>query len=186
MEITPKEFGQRFEILAAYFSDSSDLQTLLQSMTHERVARGTALIRYLGPCATLYLVWDGTLSVSVGADDGKKVTLGDLGPGEWVGEVTMIDPGPSTATVTAVTDCTLLALPHETLNRLRQQHPSAASALLHAFSLNLVERLRAYGEQVLAKVGEAEYQLQPPAPAGGKSGAVALLARLMGIHGGQA
>ena len=49
------------------------------------------------------------------AADGRENLLAVLGPGEMFGELSLFDPGPRTATATAVTDATLLGLGHDDL-----------------------------------------------------------------------
>lgn len=122
------------------------------------------------------------MSVSIEHSDGKKVVLGHIGPGEWVGEITLIDPGPATASVTADSDSVVLALPHEAFAKLRASRPSAGGALLRSISLNLAERLRAHSGEVLQKISGTEDRLLPET-AHEKRAAMGLLAKLMGVRG---
>lgn len=119
--------------------------------------------------------------LSASIEDGDvKVVIGDIRPGEWVGEITLIEPGPATASVTCVEESYLLALSHEAFNVLRVGHPGAAGALLHALSLNIAERLRATSERVIEQIGDNEYQLQDMPPKE-KAAAVGLITRLLGM-----
>jgi CRP/FNR family cyclic AMP-dependent transcriptional regulator len=181
VEVTVDEFTSRFGALAKQFPSSSDLAVVLQSMSFDSVPAGTRLIEYDGPCSTLYLVWDGLLSASLN-DGGGKIMLGQIGPGEWIGEVTLIEPGPASATVSCTEDSTLLSMSHETFNKLRNDSPAAAGALMHALSLNLVDRLRAYGKRAAHEIAEGEYALEELAPRE-RTAIITLIARLMGIKG---
>ncbi len=183
MEITPGTFKQRFKSAAACFPGSQDLQAFLQDMEVTHVPAGTSLIEQKGECSTLYLVWEGSLAVSIEDSDGQKILLGHIGPGEWVGEVTLIDPGPSTATVMTDSDCVLLSLPHEAFAQMRARHPGAAGALLRMISLNLAERLREHSGEVLQKISDTTYRRLPEITRE-KRAAAGLLARLKGVRGG--
>jgi CRP/FNR family transcriptional regulator, cyclic AMP receptor protein len=163
MEITTAEFRHRFKNLAAEFAAVSDIDVLLQNCSLSIVPSGTRIIDYQGTCSTLYLVWSGLLTASI-EDGGTKLVIGDIRPGEWVGEVTLIEPGPATASVSCVEESQLLALSHEKFNTLRVSHPRAASALLHALSLNIAERLRTTSERVIEQIGSSEYRLQDMPP----------------------
>lgn len=178
MDITTEQFQKQFKALAARLI-TADVDALLHSCSLTLVPAGTRIIEYGGPCSTLYLVWQGLLSATIEEGD-VKLVLGDIGPGEWVGEVTLIEPGPATASVTCVEDCYLFALSHEAFNRLRASHPGAASLLLHALSLNLAERLRTTSERVIEQIGKSEYRLQDLS-AEEKAAKVGVITRLLGM-----
>lgn len=181
MEITPEQFKPCFKSVAAHFSDAEDLRALLQYMDVIRVAAGTRLIARNDPCSTLYLIWEGSLSISLKNGDAGMV-LGHAGPSEWMGEAALLDPAPAIMSVSAARDTTLLALSHEQFEALRKAHPKAASALLHALSTGMAERLRNYASRA-----RREYRRNATeVPAGcteDKLGTIALLRILMGIAG---
>src|SRR3990172_847652 len=112
MDITTEQFRNRFKALAAHVASKNDLEALVQNCFLSLIPAGTRIIGYGGACSTLYLVWSGLLSASIEEGD-IKLVLGDIQPGEWVGEVTLIEPGPATASVTCVEDSYLLALSHD-------------------------------------------------------------------------
>jgi hypothetical protein len=181
MQITADEFRRRYKAIAGLFGSAPQLEALLREMALTRAAAGTELIQFHGPCSTLYLRWEGSLAVSI-EGNGAAIRIGELGPGEWVGEVTLIEPGSASATVTAIKDSVLLALPHEAFGRLQARDPAAASALLHAISLNLAERLRVTGARATQCIGQgAEHSdTLPPEE---RAGVIGLVANLMGIRG---
>jgi len=147
MKITLEQFKPCFKSVAAHFSDVEDLRALLQHLDVIRIAAGTRLIAGNDPCSTLYLIWEGSLSISLKNGDAGMV-IGHAGPGEWMGEVALLDPAPAIMSVSAARDTTLLALSHEQFEALRKAHPKAASALLHALSMGMAERLRNYASRV--------------------------------------
>jgi len=188
MEITAKQFQSRFKSLAAQFRSPADIDVLLQNCVLTRVPEGTRLITHRGPVSSLYLVWSGLLTANIEEGD-VKLELGDISPGHWVGEVTLIDPGPANASVTAVQDSELLTLTHETFNRLRKSHPPVAGALLRALCLNITERLRPTGERVIDQIDSHAYRLHdlpPEEQAKGMKLIASLLVGLLGAHPGGA
>jgi CRP-like cAMP-binding protein len=56
--------------------------------------------------------------------------IADLGPGAVVGELSLLDHGPRTATVTCVTDCELLVIDQRNFIAVLQQVPTMAVKLL--------------------------------------------------------
>ena len=65
-----------------------------------------------------------------------------LGPGEMFGELSLFDPGPRTATASALTDARLLGLGHDDLTPWLTGRPEVALSLLQA----LAQRLRRTNE----------------------------------------
>jgi CRP/FNR family cyclic AMP-dependent transcriptional regulator len=80
-----------------------------------------------------HLVLSGSADVTV---HGKKVRT--LGPGEYFGEISMIDGRPRSATVTAASPLTTLAVPHLAFQDLLDDEPEVARQLL----VRLCDRLR--------------------------------------------
>jgi hypothetical protein len=76
------------------------------------VAKGSAIITQGEAGEELYLVLDGIGEVEV---DGKRV--GNLGPGAIIGERTLLDGGPRTATVTALTAVRVASVPAAEVDR---------------------------------------------------------------------
>jgi CRP/FNR family transcriptional regulator len=68
--------------------------------------------------------------------------LAVLGPGEMFGELSLFDPGPRTATVAAITDCSLSSLAHDSLRPWLAGRPELCVQLLQA----LAQRLRRTNE----------------------------------------
>lgn len=72
-----------------------------------------------------FVVLTGKVEVTRG---GRKVA--DLGPGAVVGEMSLLDHGPRTATVTCVTDCELLVIDQRHFRSVLQEVPAMAVKLL--------------------------------------------------------
>ena len=68
--------------------------------------------------------------------DGERINK--LGPGEFFGEIALIERGPRTATVTAETPCRLLILNHRAFHSLMEEFPEVAASVL----VTLAHRLR--------------------------------------------
>lgn len=77
-----------------------------------------------------YILQDGQAAVVVPDESGKEVTLSVLGPGQFFGEISLIDGGVRTATVRALTPSTLLVLGRDEFHQFIRKHPSAAIQML--------------------------------------------------------
>ena len=70
---------------------------------------------------TLYAILEGALEFSVISADGRKLSLDVMQPGAIFGEIALFDPGPRTATVTALKASRLLGVRNaEMMAALRQ------------------------------------------------------------------
>ena len=72
----------------------------------------------------LFMIEDGTASV---VQDGNEIA--ELGPGEFFGEMGVLERGQRNATVIAKTPMTLLILSHWDVTRLRRDSPEAIEQL---------------------------------------------------------
>ena len=82
---------------------------------------GTVIAQEGEPGVGLFVILDGSADVTIGGR--KKATLG---PGDFFGEIALLDGGPRTATVTAKTDVNLFGLTEWVFRGLMMEHPSIA------------------------------------------------------------
>jgi CRP/FNR family transcriptional regulator, cyclic AMP receptor protein len=115
---------------------------LRASMTQIALDRGSVLFSEGEPGDRLYVVTDGKIKLGATSNDGRETLLGVLGPGEMFGELSLFDPGPRTATASALTDARLLGLGHDDLTPWLTGRPEVALSLLQA----LAQRLRRTNE----------------------------------------
>ena len=106
-----------------------------KEVTH---SEGTVIAREGERGIGLFLILDGQARVTIG---GK--TKAKLGPGDFFGEVALLDGGPRTATVTAVTPLRLVGITGWVFRGLLMEHPSIALKTLEA----VAGRLRAVSKE---------------------------------------
>jgi CRP/FNR family transcriptional regulator len=122
--------------------DDEAAAALRSCMNEVKVARGRTLFNEGDPGDRLYVVTEGKIKLGRTAADGRENLLAILGPGEMFGELSLFDPGPRTATATAVTDTSVLGLGHDELEPWLTGRPEVAAQLLGA----LAQRLRRTNE----------------------------------------
>jgi CRP/FNR family cyclic AMP-dependent transcriptional regulator len=81
-----------------------------------------------------HVILEGTAEVSRAGSQ-----LRSLGPGDYFGEISMIDGKPRSATVSATSDVTAFAIPHAQFKALLQTDSDFAAALLVALCARLRE-----------------------------------------------
>lgn len=92
----------------------------------------------------LYVITEGKMKLGHTSSDGRESLLAVLGPAELLGELSLFDPGPRTATATALTETSLMGLGHAALRPWLTGRPEVAEALLRA----LAQRLRRTNDQM--------------------------------------
>jgi len=91
-----------------------------------------------------YIVRDGSFRVTREHSDGRAITLATLGHGDIFGELAMLDGEVRSASVEALDDGELLALPAGEVRALLARHPEITVKLIAA----LVRRLRTANERI--------------------------------------
>jgi CRP-like cAMP-binding protein len=114
------------------------------------------------------VVISGKLEVHARQDDGSEILLAQIGPGETLGEISLFNPGPAAATVTAVEFSQLWRIADADLIHFMEENPGAGNVLLRTLASILAQRLRqmnprAFGLSTYAVVDSPELTQQAPA-----------------------
>jgi CRP/FNR family cyclic AMP-dependent transcriptional regulator len=110
--------------------DEEAAVALRASLTETRLRRGEVLFREGDSGDNLFIVTEGKVKLGKTSSDGRENLLAVLGPGQMFGELSLFDPGPRSATVTAVTDCVMQSLSHDELLEWLTGRPGVARGLL--------------------------------------------------------
>ncbi len=121
-----------------------ELQGLASLLTYRTFPRGTFIVRQSAPGTALYLLVDGRVKVSVCSAEGKELALDYLDAPSHFGEMSLVDAGPRSADVVAMTDVGVLVLDAKDLGAAVQAQPRLAVMLISTLSArvrNLIDRL---------------------------------------------
>ena len=118
--------------------DDEAATALRGSLAETTLRRGEVLFHEGDSGDRLYIVLEGKVKLGRSSSDGRENLLAIMGPGQMFGELSLFDPGPRSATVTAVTDATFGSLSHEDLLKWLDGRPQVARGLL----TQLASRLR--------------------------------------------
>ena len=110
--------------------DDEAAAALRTSLGTVRLRRGEVLFHEGDSGDKLYIVADGKVKLGRSSSDGRENLLAILGPGQMFGELSLFDPGPRSATVTAVTDSSFFSLSHDDMLRWLDGRPAVARGLL--------------------------------------------------------
>ena len=128
-------------------ADRQDLEAIGRRQTAERgdvlLARGEVGDRVL-------VVETGRVKVSVTTSSGREVVLTFRGPGSLMGDQSLVDESPRSATVTAVERVTVLVVAASAFRSYLARHPNVALAMLATLSGRLRESDRRLAEYAAA------------------------------------
>jgi CRP/FNR family transcriptional regulator, cyclic AMP receptor protein len=128
---TMAESLKRLPIFAA--CSTRDLEAISRLSTTLDIPPGRVLATEGTPGHEFVVIRAGTVDVT---RNGTK--LAELGPGDYFGEISLIDGGPRTATVTAVTPVTIEVVERRDFDSLMEKVPGLPQRLM----LGLAARLR--------------------------------------------
>lgn len=143
---TTPEHSQDLLATVPLFEDLAEDDRLALALEMEEVhfPKGGKLCEYGDPGGSMYIIRQGEIETTIRNDTGEDVVLERCGPGGFVGEISLLDRGPRTATVTALTDVEALRLDREHLDHFLRSHPSAMAGMLTIMG----RRLRFAGEKI--------------------------------------
>jgi CRP-like cAMP-binding protein len=151
---TPEEARRRwsrFEAAALLVSKTAltelgpdDAIKIVSRMRGRRVDAGTVLIQEgFSNSDYMMLILEGQVAVqSEFARRNDAIILAQLGQGQFVGELGMMDDEPRSATCIATTDCELAILDRKGLLDLIELEPKVACNLLASMAKRLAQRVR--------------------------------------------
>jgi CRP/FNR family cyclic AMP-dependent transcriptional regulator len=123
--------------LFASFPDDQ-LRLLTPVITRRSLPRSTTVMASGDPTDSLYIVLSGRLKVMMSDAEGKEVILSILGPGEFFGEMGLIDDAPRSASVVSIEPCELLSIAKRDFKKCLAENFEMAQAVMRG----LVRRLR--------------------------------------------
>jgi len=107
-----------------------DLAKLAEEVDQVSFKSGEAIFHAFDQGDALYLVESGAVRIWVHDDDVQQITLSELKPGDFFGELSVLDKGERSANATAMTDSTLHRLHRDDFHQFMLKHPHVAVDLI--------------------------------------------------------
>jgi len=132
----PTESLRRVPLFAGL--DRKELELLAKLAKEQRYEAGATIVKTGAGGHGLYIIKEGNVSV---VRDGQKVA--SMGPGQFFGEISVLDGGPRTADVKADTETVCLTLVSWEIKPLLMDN----AAISYKMLLEMVKRLRSQAPQ---------------------------------------
>lgn len=143
------------------------LEALAQKVDRRTLAEGEALFHLGDEGDSLYIIDEGWVKITRQDAKGNELLLNRCGPGEAIGEMSLLDQEPRSASVVAISNAEVLELKRGGFFELLEQRPDVAMVLIRSMS----SRLRFSGmyfqkmSEWSKKIAEGDYsfadQFQP-------------------------
>lgn len=104
-----------------------------------KMPRGSVILHAGDRTDFVYFILSGVLKVLISDEEGREVILSNLGPGEFFGEMGVIDDNPRSATVMTTSPCELIVIAKADFKRCLAENFDVSLYIMRA----LVKRLRA-------------------------------------------
>jgi CRP-like cAMP-binding protein len=123
------------------------LATLAVYGKYERYDPGVRVIQEGQRQDRFYVVVSGKLAISA-STGGQEVRLSTAEPGECLGEVSVLEPGPASASVDTLEESVMWNMNLDNLRQYLAEHAGGGGALLLGMAQCLSERLRAANQLI--------------------------------------
>ena len=150
-------------LFASLDRKSAELSEFLSIQDYER---SSVVFRNGDPGDAMYLIDLGKVRISITDADGHVVTLAELGPGDFFGEMTMLDGHGRSADATVIEDARLAKLTREDFLSFVKSDPRIVVEMLTA----LTRRLRRTDNLLRHRVSRNVNEESRPAYDGGSRG----------------
>ncbi len=117
--------------------EPAELEALARAAERQEFARDEVIFAAHEPADSFYVIASGRVKVCVSSAGGKELILATLGPGQFFGEMALLDDATRSASVVAQLPTVAYRLRRHDFERLVEQHPTIARKLLRELSLRL-------------------------------------------------
>ena len=113
------------------------LESKNASFQVKKISTGELLIHAGEIAAQVFILKRGKLEAFIVNENNERLVLGEVNPGEFVGEMAYFNDEPRSANVIALTECELIEIPLTSFERVLYQRPAWAMKLIDTLSKRL-------------------------------------------------
>lgn len=117
--------------------DDQDLLRIAAASTVRTYRKNSIIITEGDLSSSLYIILSGEVKVFVSDEDGRTNIVNRLGPGDYFGELSLIDDEPRSASIEALTPCQISTLTRQYFVGYLEANPRVAIRLLEGMGQRL-------------------------------------------------
>jgi CRP-like cAMP-binding protein len=128
-------------------ADERILSSLANRLRRRRFRRGEVIFHQGDPGDSLHVVASGAVKIVLPSPEGEEAIIATLRPGDFFGELALLDGAPRSATATSLEQSEMLVLPRPIFMELLDNLPGLRDALLDGLAHEL-RRLTGHVEEL--------------------------------------
>jgi len=157
----PTDYDKLYRAVPIFHSLTTDEMDEMMLISYlMRAPKGCVILEEGKKSSGLYVVVTGMVTCRMKLYQGDETHLANLHKGDVVGEVSLIDQGACTATVTAVEDSILYYIDSAQFNEMRQAMRPAAFKVMRALAPTVCDRLRSINARIADVFDDPERHLE--------------------------
>jgi CRP-like cAMP-binding protein len=128
-------------------AEPDDLREVARHVRRRRFRRGEVIFHAGDPGDALHVVASGSVKIVLSSEIGEEAIIATLHPGDFFGELSLLDGAPRSATAAAVEATETVSLPRQTFLEEIGRRPSLRDSLLRSLAEEL-RRLTGHVEEL--------------------------------------
>tara|TARA_B100000683_G_scaffold265848_1_gene297353 strand:- start:3249 stop:4490 length:1242 start_codon:yes stop_codon:yes gene_type:complete len=140
-----------------------ELEVLAGVMSPKMFRPDNVICKEKAEADSFFVIADGQVAIVKDIAGGEEQVLAELGPGALIGEMSLIDGKPRSATIRAIGGCTLLEVKKEEFESLYRANSPFALRFTERIAIDLSMRLRSADErflEIFSRTGETMDELK--------------------------
>ncbi len=129
-------------------SSKDDLDLVMGLFQERQIKQNAAIFAEKMPAEALYIVKNGTVKITMMAGEGEEMGLLLLGPGEFFGELALVQEDVRLVNARAETPVDLLLITRKDFQALLDLEPRMGARMLTVITKLLAMRIKAYNERL--------------------------------------
>jgi len=147
----------RENVLFKDFTDK-EIAVLSKFVEEKNLSAPTPLFLQNMKGESMFIIGAGRVKLSQMLGEGEEKMLGDLGPGDFFGELALIENGPRAVSAIVIQDSQLLVMKRAEFERMMEEAPKIAVKMVIGIYKSLSDRIRSCSpqlqEMIIGKAGE--------------------------------
>ncbi len=133
--------------------DDDELAQILEFAEPTLIPAGQEIVRQGDSGSAMFLLAEGTARAILHDDEGSALDVSHFHPGDFFGELALVDHEPRSADVIAITDCMVLIITNSLLRIIAAESPRAAFKLVLTVLELVGKRLRTANRRYVDSLG---------------------------------
>lgn len=129
---TPLESVALFDCLSA-----EEMSALTSRATLRSFPKNAVLVNEGDETDSLYVINSGKVKIYLSDAEGKEIILTIQGPGDYFGEISLLDSAPRSASAMTLEECKIYVLPKREVEQFLVQHPNASLRIIQGLTRSL-------------------------------------------------